>query len=108
MYARKRKNGNKKQIMISNVTSDCSDSSTDISISEAYEYSDVDDDVHLTKENGSTPSKQRELSAEYLENELDVFQSVDDWDGIHYYYHKISCPVMHFIGWLSLCTLMTR
>ncbi|XP_058002817.1 ATP-dependent DNA helicase Q-like SIM isoform X2 [Hevea brasiliensis] len=75
IYARKRKNGNKKQTI-----SNCSGSS----ISEADECSDVDDDdeVHLTKEDGSTASglERKELSVEYLENEVDDFQSVDDWD----------------------------
>ncbi|KAJ6775461.1 DNA HELICASE RECQ FAMILY MEMBER [Salix purpurea] len=42
---------------------------------------DVDDDeLNLTKENGSTASREKEMSIEYLENDVDVFHTVDDWD----------------------------
>lgn len=45
-------------------------------------YSDREDEIFLTKQNCSRISKGKEMSVEYLENEVDVFQSVDDWDGI--------------------------
>ncbi|KAJ6397506.1 hypothetical protein OIU77_018507 [Salix suchowensis] len=72
---------------------DCSDNSTDNSISDGDVSSpngmnrieddccDVDDDeLNLTKENGSTASREKEMSIEYLENDVDVFHTVDDWD----------------------------
>lgn len=45
-------------------------------------YSDRDiDEPYSMKENGSTAMKGKEMSIEYLENDVDVFHGVDDWDG---------------------------
>lgn len=43
--------------------------------------SDKDDEVDSSEECLPSPSEGRTMSVEYLENEVDVFQSVDDWDG---------------------------
>lgn len=40
-----------------------------------------DDEVNLTREEGLNTSRKKQMSVEYLEDEVDVFQSVDDWDG---------------------------
>ncbi|KAJ9681906.1 hypothetical protein PVL29_018003 [Vitis rotundifolia] len=92
----KSKVGEKKQKIFSQDLDDASDDSTssaDRSLSEADRMSpsDVenngdgysgenDDEANSSQENGSAASKQRQMSVEYLENEVDLFQSVDDWD----------------------------
>ncbi|KAF3454518.1 hypothetical protein FNV43_RR04966 [Rhamnella rubrinervis] len=93
IYVRKRKTGEKNQITFSRELNNASDTSASTSISEVDEntendlndiedgYSDKDDEeVNSNKKNGSQASKGKELSVEYLENEADIFQSVDDWD----------------------------
>ncbi|XP_048226180.1 ATP-dependent DNA helicase Q-like SIM isoform X2 [Ricinus communis] len=93
IYVRKRNAGTKTQRMFSKVVNDCSGNAADQSLSEEDvfsssgmistedECSDVDDDeVTLTKENGSTASEGKRLSIDYLENDVDIFQNVDDWD----------------------------
>lgn len=96
IYAGKKKSNEKKWSSIAEELDDCSDSSADNSISDGDVSSpndmnrieddccDVDgDELNLTKENGSTASREKEMSIEYLENDVDVFHIVDDWDGIH-------------------------
>ncbi len=88
-YVRKRKTGDKKQTIISEEFDDTSCGSDNCSISEANDLNDIEDsytdgdvdEVNSTKENGSIASKGKKMSVEYLENDVDVFQSVDDWDG---------------------------
>ncbi|GLT72437.1 hypothetical protein SLA2020_443720 [Shorea laevis] len=93
IYVRKRKSGDKIQTVISQELDDASDGSDNDSISEADRsspsdlnhiedsYSGRDDDeVYSMKENGSIGSKGKEMSVEYLENDVDIFQGVDDWD----------------------------
>lgn len=47
--------------------------------------SDTDDDGNkFPDSNGSTAMEGKKMSVEYLENEVDVFQSVDDWDGTNF------------------------
>ncbi|XP_037490998.1 ATP-dependent DNA helicase Q-like SIM isoform X3 [Jatropha curcas] len=77
IYARKKK---KKQSVFSEVLNDFSDSSDDNNMSDTDECSDLDDEVTLVEENGSTASEGKELSVEYLENDIDIFQSANDWD----------------------------
>lgn len=94
IYVRKRKSGDKKQTVISQELDDESDGSDSDSISEADRISPTDlnniedsysgrddDEVYSVKENGSIASKGKEMSVEYLENDVDIFQGVDDWDG---------------------------
>jgi Werner syndrome ATP-dependent helicase len=96
IYAGKKRSNEKKWSSIAEELDDCSDSSADNSISDGDVSSpndmnrieddccDVDgDELNLTKENGSTASREKEMSIEYLENDVDVFHIVDDWDGIH-------------------------
>ncbi|KAJ6305917.1 hypothetical protein OIU78_021282 [Salix suchowensis] len=93
IYAGKKKSNEKKWSSIGEEVDDCSDNSTDNSISDGDVSSpngmnrieddccDVDDDeLNLTKENGSAASREKEMSIEYLENDVDVFHTVDDWD----------------------------
>lgn len=85
IYARKNKIGETKQTLISEEFHGQYDS--DQSSSSGFndiEDSDTDkcDDENSTKENGSNSSREKQMSVEYLENEIDVFQSVEDWDGI--------------------------
>lgn len=93
IYAGKKKSNEKKWSSIAEELDDCSDSSADNSISDGDVSSpndmnrieddccDVDgDELNLTKENGSTASREKEMSIEYLENDVDVFHIVDDWD----------------------------
>jgi len=49
-------------------------------IEDSYSGRD-DDEVYSVKENGPIASKGKEMSVEYLENDVDIFQGVDDWDG---------------------------
>ncbi|KAK7820090.1 atp-dependent dna helicase q-like sim [Quercus suber] len=79
IYVRKRKNGEKKQTIISEELDDSSYGSDSYEIEDSYTGGDVDE-VDSTEENGLTASKGKEMSVEYLENDVDVFQSVDDWD----------------------------
>lgn len=94
IYVRKRKTDEKNQIIYALELNDASDTSVSTSISEVDKntendlndiedgYSDKDDEeVNSNKKNGSQASKGKEMSVDYLENEVDVFQSVDDWDG---------------------------
>lgn len=89
-YTKKSMVGEKKCNIVSrnndNVSEDSS-STVNGSISEAYgiSVSDVDsdgddDEVNSMKENGSSISNEKKLSVQYLEDEVDVIQSVDDWD----------------------------
>lgn len=86
MYMRKAKAREKKEIQefngasvsISEIDAISENDSTDVEDGD----SDRDDEMYSMKENGSKISKGKEMSIEYLENEVDVFQSVDDWDGI--------------------------
>lgn len=88
IYARTRKAGEKKQMILqeSNTASDIISEVDAISENDLCDveegYSESDDGVYPTKQHGSRISKGKEMSVEYLENEVDVFRSVDDWDGI--------------------------
>lgn len=61
-------------------------------IEDSYSGSD-DEEVYAVKENGSIASKGKEMSVEYLENDVDIFQGVDDWDGmsllVFFFFNKI-------------------
>ncbi|KAF9681568.1 hypothetical protein SADUNF_Sadunf05G0015200 [Salix dunnii] len=67
IYAGKKRSNEKKWSSIGEEVDDCSDNSTDNSISDG-------------DENGSTASREKEMSIEYLENDVDIFHTVDDWD----------------------------
>lgn len=93
VYAGNRRFGNKKQTIISHKPDSVLDCSTDCGLYEVDKISpndledtddsdsDKDDEVDSSEECLPSPSKERTMSVEYLENEVDVFQSVDDWDG---------------------------
>ena len=93
MYTGTRGKGDKKQVIISEEVLEVLDSSSCSSMSEADCISENDldniedgnsdryDEANSFQEKGSTASKGRELSVDYLENDVDVFQSVNDWDG---------------------------
>ncbi|GLT94903.1 hypothetical protein SLE2022_126150 [Rubroshorea leprosula] len=83
MYARKKNIGGKKQTVISQEFDDQSDSDHSfLSGLDDFEAGGIgeDDEIYSTKGNASTVSKEKEMSIEYLENDVDVFRSVDDWD----------------------------
>ncbi|XP_031737416.1 ATP-dependent DNA helicase Q-like SIM isoform X2 [Cucumis sativus] len=92
VYAGNRRFGNKKQTIISHKPDSVLDCSTDCGLYEVDKISpndledtddsdsDKDDEVDSSEECLPSPSKERTMSVEYLENEVDVFQSVDDWD----------------------------
>ncbi|PRQ42244.1 putative DNA helicase [Rosa chinensis] len=92
MYTGKRGKGEKKQMIISEEVNEALDSSSNSSMSEADCISEHDldniedgnsdryDEASSLQENGSSASKGRELSVDYLENDVDIFQSVNDWD----------------------------
>ncbi|XP_042993277.1 ATP-dependent DNA helicase Q-like SIM isoform X3 [Carya illinoinensis] len=93
IYVRKRKTGYKKQITMSEELGGASDGPDISCIYKADgisrndqnhtedSYSDRDiDEPYSMKENGSTAMKGKEMSIEYLENDVDVFHGVDDWD----------------------------
>ncbi|KAI4301771.1 hypothetical protein L6164_035018 [Bauhinia variegata] len=91
VYGKKKKTGENKKVFISRESDDVSDSSDAGGISETENVcpSDLDDDqVHYTEgdisatcsRNPDDSVKGKELSVEYLENDIDIFQSVDDWD----------------------------
>lgn len=84
--------GEKKQMVMSQELNNVMDSANgSISDEDNISQDDLDnfedgysdkDEVDSSQENGSSASKGRELSVEYLENDIDIFQSVNDWDGI--------------------------
>ncbi|XVE63048.1 hypothetical protein DITRI_Ditri06bG0168500 [Diplodiscus trichospermus] len=83
IYARKKKIVESNRTLISQEFNGQSDSDH----SSASDFNDVEDsdtdkhdDENSTKENGSISSREKQMSVEYLENEIDVFQSVEDWD----------------------------
>ncbi|XP_050225916.1 ATP-dependent DNA helicase Q-like SIM isoform X2 [Mercurialis annua] len=85
VYTRRRNTGAKTQNVFLKMSNDSSLSEEDGfspsgTISSEDECSDADDEVNILKKNGSTALEAKKLSIEYLENEVDVFQSVDDWD----------------------------
>ncbi|XP_023537887.1 ATP-dependent DNA helicase Q-like SIM [Cucurbita pepo subsp. pepo] len=91
MYAGNRRSGNKKQTIISHKLDSVLHCSTDNILREADRKSPDDveesddsdsdrDDIDSEEECLQTSSSGRTMSVEYLENEVDVFQSVDDWD----------------------------
>lgn len=97
MYTGKRKTDERRQIISSREIKDDSDRCEGVSMSDEDdlsqdEFSNIDDgcsaedndEENLTKPNISRASKRKEMSVEYLENDMDVFQSVDDWDGTKY------------------------
>ncbi|KAF4360895.1 hypothetical protein G4B88_016055, partial [Cannabis sativa] len=84
LYARKGKPGEKKQMIFPQEFSGSfvsileADSISDNDLTDVEDgYSDRDDETNSTEHNSA---KGKEMSIEYLENEVDVFQSVDDWD----------------------------
>ncbi|KAA3472653.1 ATP-dependent DNA helicase Q-like SIM [Gossypium australe] len=83
VYARKKKVDGMKQPLVSH-ESHCQSDSDKFSGSgfNDIQNSDIEesDDESSEKENGSFPSRGRQMSVEYLENEVDVFQSAEDWD----------------------------
>lgn len=93
MYTGKRGIGEMKQMIISEEVNEVLGSSSNSSMSEAdcisENYldniedgnSDRYDEANSFQENGLSASKGRELSVEYLENDVDIFQNVNDWDG---------------------------
>ncbi|XP_059648491.1 ATP-dependent DNA helicase Q-like SIM [Cornus florida] len=91
VYTRKEKSYKKKQNMISQDQGDASDNSTSNLYGSIYEadHGDSiendpsfgsDDEVSFRKGSCSTSSKEKEMSVEYLEDECDLFQGVDDLD----------------------------
>ncbi|KAL5566038.1 hypothetical protein UlMin_029202 [Ulmus minor] len=83
IYARKRKIGEKKQMVFSpsfKKASEADDISENDLSNDEDDCIDRDDEVNSTKPNGSMDLKGKEMSVEYLENDVDIFQSVDDWD----------------------------
>ncbi|KAK8712518.1 hypothetical protein V6N13_147757 [Hibiscus sabdariffa] len=48
----------------------------------ASDFNDIEesDDENSGKENGPNTSRERQMSVEYLENDVDIFQHVEDWD----------------------------
>ncbi|GAV86974.1 DEAD domain-containing protein/Helicase_C domain-containing protein [Cephalotus follicularis] len=93
IYTSQRKIGVKKEASISTAFEDRSNffvnsspivadspSSSDLDNIEDGDFNGDDDEVNSTKENGSTALKGKELSVEYLENDVDVLQTVDDCD----------------------------
>ncbi|KAJ7973345.1 ATP-dependent DNA helicase [Quillaja saponaria] len=93
IYARKGKRAELKKTCISQESDDESSSSDTSSIYEAdrispCELNNVEDgyferdssELSSRKRGGSPASKGKEMSVEYLENDVDVFQSADDWD----------------------------
>ncbi|CAN0914182.1 ATP-dependent DNA helicase Q-like SIM [Linum grandiflorum] len=83
MYTSKKKCNEKRQILPSMKLNDVSESSAYDSSSEE-ESSDMEEPVvDSTKRSKNSASKIKEMSVEYLENDVDVFQDVDDWDVSH-------------------------
>lgn len=85
VYVRKRIHCQKKQIGVSGELDNESDSNlSSHSDSDDVEGGETDEDnaeIYSRKECGSSSSREKRMSVEYLENDVDLFQSVDDWDG---------------------------
>ncbi|XVF31366.1 hypothetical protein REPUB_Repub16aG0139600 [Reevesia pubescens] len=106
VYARKKRIGETKGTLISQEFHGQSDSDH----SSASDFNDIEDsdinksdDENSTKENGSISSREKEMSVEYLENEIDVFQSVEDWDVAYGEF----CGQAHCEEWNSCGSLET-
>lgn len=93
MYSGKRRTGVKKQtVMLQELNNVLATSATgSISEEDSISQDDLENiedgysdrgEVNSSPENGSSASKGRKLSVEYLENDVDIFQSVNDWDGM--------------------------
>ncbi|GMI65368.1 RECQ helicase SIM [Hibiscus trionum] len=78
VYARKKKIDEMKQPPVSHEFHCQSDSDN----SSASDFNDIEesDDENSGKENGPNSSGERQMSVEYLENDVDIFQRVEDWD----------------------------
>lgn len=81
LYSEKKKSNGKKLAVISRE----SEEQTDFGYYDAenihetdYDEDEEDQENYLAKKNNSNG---KEMSEEYLEDETDTFQSVDDWDG---------------------------
>ncbi|KAK3200246.1 hypothetical protein Dsin_023661 [Dipteronia sinensis] len=91
IYIRKGKTSEKEKTSVLQELDDQSDSSASIGISgpdrispnyniEDGNIDEDDDEVNSTMENVPNASWEEEMSVEYLENDVDVCQNVDDWD----------------------------
>ncbi|KAJ0080271.1 hypothetical protein Patl1_22538 [Pistacia atlantica] len=82
-YVRKGKNGEMKKTIILPELDDQSDSSSGCDTSGADRISPIynleDGDIDADNDE-ITSTREKEMSVEYLENDVDIFQSVDDWD----------------------------
>ncbi|KAL4351311.1 hypothetical protein GQ457_06G020920 [Hibiscus cannabinus] len=78
VYARNKKIDEMKQPSVSREIH-CQSDSDD---SYASDFNDIEesDDENSGKENGPNSSRERQMSVEYLENDVDIFQHVEDWD----------------------------
>ncbi|KAK8589271.1 hypothetical protein V6N12_023673 [Hibiscus sabdariffa] len=78
VYARNKKIDEMKQPSVSCEFHCQSDSDN----SYASDFNDIEesDDENSGKENGPNSSRERQMSVEYLENDVDIFQHVEDWD----------------------------
>lgn len=82
-YTRKQKCGEKKSLNSIQELHSAYTLEADNGMSDAEsDDSDRDDDLHMKNKKCSRIAKGKEMSVDYLENEVDVFRSVDDWDGI--------------------------
>lgn len=83
LYSGKRKATGKKLAVISQGSEGQSDFG--YHDAENIHETDNDDDDEEDPENSvakQNSSNEKEMSEEYLEDETDIFQSVDDWDGM--------------------------
>ncbi|KAK2975991.1 hypothetical protein RJ640_024752 [Escallonia rubra] len=66
--------------------------------------SEEDDDVLMLKENGSSALKEKKMSVEYLEDDCDLFQGGDDFDGNNFsLFMRISFTVFRVSQTLVCC-----
>ncbi|KAJ0080534.1 hypothetical protein Patl1_22544 [Pistacia atlantica] len=83
IYVRKGKTGEMKKTIILAELDDQSDSSSSCSTSGADRISPINslEDGDIDADNDEiTSTREKEMSVEYLENDVDIFQSVDNWD----------------------------
>ncbi|XP_021283335.1 ATP-dependent DNA helicase Q-like SIM [Herrania umbratica] len=82
LYARKKMIGEKKQALISQESDSDQSSASDLN---DIEESDIDksDNENSSKQNGSISSREKQMSVEYLENEVDIFPCVEYLDVVY-------------------------
>lgn len=119
IYTRKKRPDKKENDVVFQDMDHDSDSSTDTSNASIFDadkmsqieldnvedqsFSEKDDDVSSAKESQFPASDEKKLSVEYLEDECDLVQGVDDMDGNILYFLDIFLVLTSCLSVLHVC-----